>query len=263
MANGPCRWMLFLLSKFACLSFRFYTISRFCLYSRKSIYTNTNRVTAGGVNGPICHGAGRRHQTVSDYVRAIEYIDANGVHRTVTKPAHLRAAAGCFGLLGIVTHITLLLSPMTYAVLRPTKPDIALAIPPLSPTDIPIALRKSWTPAQYADALKEFEDKANNDYYSEWFWFTRSQQAWVNTWNDTADAEGAVEYPSPFDTFVQWVQGWVGSVLTGSEVFGLLPGRWQACILSSFGSEFFFFFFFFLSFVARSRGLGEEGSFKS
>ncbi|KAF7938256.1 hypothetical protein BELL_0526g00010 [Botrytis elliptica] len=192
-------------------------------------------VTAGGVNGPICHGAGRRHQTVSDYVRAIEYIDANGIHRTITKPAHLRAAAGCFGLLGIVTHITLLLSPMTYAILRPTKPDIALAIPPLSPTDIPIALRKSWTPAQYADALEEFEDKANNDYYSEWFWFTRSQQAWVNTWNETVDAEGAVEYPSPFDTFVQWVQGWVGSVLTRSEVFGLLPGRWQACILSTFG----------------------------
>ncbi|KAF7894388.1 uncharacterized protein EAF01_009839 [Botrytis porri] len=192
-------------------------------------------VTAGGVNGPICHGAGRRHQTVSDYVRAIEYIDANGIHRTITKPAHLRAAAGCFGLLGIVTHITLLLSPMTYAILRPTKPDIALAIPPLSPTDIPIALRKSWTPAQYADALREFEDKANNDYYSEWFWFTRSQQAWVNTWNETADEEGVVEYPSPFDTFVQWVQGWVGSVLTGSEVFGLLPGRWQACILSTFG----------------------------
>ncbi|KAB8302050.1 hypothetical protein EYC80_005502 [Monilinia laxa] len=192
-------------------------------------------VTAGGVNGPICHGAGRRHKTVSDYVRAIEYIDANGIHRTITKRAHLRAAAGCFGLLGIVTHITFLLSPMSYAVLRPTKPDIALAIPPLSPSDVPIALRKSWTPAQYADALADFEDKANNDYYSEWFWFTRSQQAWVNTWNETGDAEGAVEYPSPFDTFVQWVQGWVGSVLTGSEVFGLLPGRWQACILSSFG----------------------------
>ncbi|KAF7958933.1 hypothetical protein EAE96_002459 [Botrytis aclada] len=192
-------------------------------------------VTAGGVNGPICHGAGRRHQTVSDYVRAIEYIDANGIHRAITKPAHLRAAAGCFGLLGIVTHITLLLSPMSYAILRPTKPDIGLAIPPLSPSDIPIALRKSWTPAQYAAALAEFEDKANHDYYSEWFWFTRSQQAWVNTWNETADAEGAVEYPSPFETFVQWVQGWVGSVLTRSEVFGLLPGRWQACILSSFG----------------------------
>ncbi|KAA8577221.1 hypothetical protein EYC84_007212 [Monilinia fructicola] len=192
-------------------------------------------VTAGGVNGPICHGAGRRHKTVSDYVRAIEYIDANGIHRTITKPAHLRAAAGCFGLLGIVTHITFLLSPMSYAILRPTKPDIALAIPPLSPSDVPIALRKSWTPTQYADALADFENKANNDYYSEWFWFTRSQQAWVNTWNETGDAEGAVEYPSPFDTFVQWVQGWVGSVLTGSEIFGLLPGRWQACILSSFG----------------------------
>lgn len=61
------------------------------------------------------------------------------------------------------------------------------------------------------------------------------------------DAAGAVEYPSPFDTFVQWVQGWVGSVLTRSEVFGLLPGRWQACILSTFGSEFLPFYFLLFS----------------
>lgn len=44
---------------------------------------------------------------------------------------------------------------------------------------------------------------------------------------------------------MQWVQGWVGSVLTGSEIFGLLPGRWQACILSSFGSEYYFLLYLF------------------
>ncbi|PQE27132.1 substrate-binding domain cholesterol oxidase protein [Rutstroemia sp. NJR-2017a WRK4] len=192
-------------------------------------------VTCGGVNGPICHGAGRRHKTVNDYVRAIEYIDCNGVHRTISDPAQLLAAAGCFGLLGIVTHVTFALDKMSYAVLRPRKPDIGLAIPPLSPSDIPVALRKTWTPKQYADALAEFERAATDDYYSEWFWFTRSQQAWVNTWNNTPDEKGVVEYPSAFDTFVQWVQGWVGSVLTGNEIFQLLPGRWQACILSTFG----------------------------
>ncbi|QSZ35357.1 hypothetical protein DSL72_008227 [Monilinia vaccinii-corymbosi] len=178
-------------------------------------------ILVDGINGPICHGAGRRHKTISDYVRAIENIDANGTPRTITKPAHLLAAAGCFGLLGIVTHITLLLSPMTCAVLRPTKPDIALATPPpLSPSDVPLAPRKSWTPRQYADALADFEARATGDYYSEWFWFTRCQQAWVNnTGDETGDARGAVEYPSPWETFVQWVQGWVGELLTGSEVF--------------------------------------------
>ena len=83
---------------------------------------NIVRVTIGGVNGPICHGAGIRHRTLNDYVRAIEYVDANGVHRTISDPSHLRAAAGCFGLLGIVTHITFELDKMSYAIMEPTKP---------------------------------------------------------------------------------------------------------------------------------------------
>ena len=32
------------------------------------------RVTVGGVNGPICHGAGRSHKTINDQVVAIEYV---------------------------------------------------------------------------------------------------------------------------------------------------------------------------------------------
>lgn len=205
------------------------------LYHHAAVPNGSFRVTCGGVNGPICHGAGRSHQTVNDYVRAVEYVDANGEHRTVSDPNHLRAAAGHFGLLGIVTHITFELDRMRYAVLQPTKPDIGLAIPPLSRDDIPIALRKTFTEAQYAAALKDFEDRATNDYYAEWFWFTRSQQAWVNTWNPTEDKTGVVDYPSPSDTWFQWVEGWVGAVMTGSDIFQALPGRWQAEILATFG----------------------------
>ncbi|KAE9381408.1 hypothetical protein N431DRAFT_5852 [Stipitochalara longipes BDJ] len=192
-------------------------------------------VTIGGVNGPICHGAGRRHQTVNDYVRAVEYIDANGEHRTISDPEHLKAAAGHFGLLGVVTHVTLELDKMSYAVLQPVKPDIGLAIPPLHREDIPIALRKTFTDKQYQEALDKFEKHASDDYYSEWFWFTRSQQAWVNCWNTTDDKTNLVEYPSQFLTWFQWVEGWLGMVLTTSPLFHALPGRWQAELLATFG----------------------------
>lgn len=79
-------------------------------------------ITMGGSNAPICHGAGRRHPSLSDLVYAIEYVDEGGQLRTINKDEHAEfmvVAAGCFGLLGIVTHITLELDPMTYAVLTP------------------------------------------------------------------------------------------------------------------------------------------------
>ena len=71
----------------------------------------------GGVNGPICHGAGISHKTLSDYVRRIEYVDCNGKLRAVDDPYLIKAAAGAFGLLGVVTHITFELDAMTYAVM--------------------------------------------------------------------------------------------------------------------------------------------------
>ena len=175
-------------------------------------------VTMGGVNGPICHGAGRRHKTLSDLVRVIEYVDANGVHQQVSDPQLLKAAAGCFGLLGIVTHLTLELDAMTYAVLKPRKPDIGFAIPPLSLKDVPVALRKDLTAQQYeeahAEALADFEDRAINHYYSEWFWFTYQCTAWVNTWDNTTDPTGVVGYPSPGGIWTQWIQAWIGGIST-------------------------------------------------
>ncbi|CAL3962308.1 unnamed protein product [Diplocarpon coronariae] len=156
-------------------------------------------VTFGGVNGPVCHGAGRRHQTINDCVRAVEYVDANGLHRTISDPAHLGAAAGCFGLLGVVTHITFALDQMSYAIMQPFKPDIGLAIPPLSRNDIPIALRKTFTDAQYAAGLADFKRRAQEDY-----------KRGSNTWNATDDRERSVEYPSPFLTLIPWIEGWLG-----------------------------------------------------
>lgn len=194
-----------------------------------------SRVTIGGVNGPICHGAGREHPTMSDLVRGIEYIDANGVPRKITNRAHLRAAAGSFGLLGVVTHVTLAVDPMSYALLSPTKPPIGLAVPPLKDADVPLALQKTWRESQKIQAQKEFEDAVTNAYYAEYFWFTYQKTAWVNVWSTTKDKTGVVEYPSPFNTWLQWVEGWLGGVITSSPFFKALPGRWQAQLLATSG----------------------------
>ncbi|KAJ7203895.1 hypothetical protein GGX14DRAFT_648172 [Mycena pura] len=201
-------------------------------------------ITMGGANAPICHGAGRRHLTVSDYVRRVEYVDCRGVVQTVSHPRQLKVAAGAFGLLGVVTHLTFELDAMTYAVMEPRKVDIGLAIsiPPLRKEDIPPVLRAEWYSKQDAEvqmesARQEFVRRARDDYYSEWFWFTYQQKAWVNTWNPVSVAEAAVQYPSDVEIFLQWLEGWVGgSLMTSySILFNLIPGYWQAQLLATTG----------------------------
>jgi len=51
-------------------------------------------ITFGGSNGPICHGAGIQHNTLSDYVRRIEYVDCHGQHQIVDDSNLIKAAAG-------------------------------------------------------------------------------------------------------------------------------------------------------------------------
>jgi hypothetical protein len=56
-------------------------LRRWCVKSNKyTLPLNVIMVemTLGGTNGPICHGPGIRHQTLSDLVRSVEYIDCNG-----------------------------------------------------------------------------------------------------------------------------------------------------------------------------------------
>lgn len=87
-------------------------------------------VTYGGSNGGICHGAGLKSTTLSDLVAAIEFVNAKGELQTVSDPVQLRSAAGCFGMLGIVTSITMKLDPLSYARMVPVKKKVALSIPP-------------------------------------------------------------------------------------------------------------------------------------
>lgn len=185
------------------------------------------RVTAGGVNGPICHGAGRRHKTISDQVRAIEYVDAHGKLQVISDPELLKAAAGCFGLLGIVTHISLELDPMSYAIMNPSKPAVELAVPPLSLDDVPKAIRNSVSEAELLDATRQFEKDIADNYYYEVFWFPYQKKAWLNTWNTVTDSTGAKEYPETWGVWVQWLQGWLGGVITSTQFFGKIPGPWQ------------------------------------
>lgn len=151
-----------------------------------SISPNANpkfaRITLGGSNAPICHGGGIKHKTLSDLVREIEYVDANGVHRSVSDPALLKAASGSFGLLGVITHITFELDKATYAVLKPLKQDINLAIPPPVGYIVPKPIRELYLPSQLEAARKNFVNRATQDYYSEWFWFPYQKNGWVNCW---------------------------------------------------------------------------------
>ena len=162
-------------------------------------------------------------------------MDANGVLQTIADQKQLKAAAGCFGLLGIVTHITFELEAMTYAVLKPKKPPISLAIPPLDMKDVPLALYKNWTETDIAAAKADFENRATNDFYSEWFWYTYQSTAWVNSWNTVEDSSGVIDYPDDAGVFIQWLQTWVGGWFSQTYFFHHIPGHWQAQFLALLG----------------------------
>ena len=148
-------------------------------------------VTFGGTNAPICHGSGLSTTTLSDLVVEVEYVDAQGVVRTVNDPTELQAASGAFGLLGVVVSLTLQLDEMGVVDMTPVKVPMPLAIPP--PKDYPLPLEvqkileeKGITTEQLEVAQSEFEERCERDYYLEWFWFPYQQDAWVNTWSSTS-----------------------------------------------------------------------------
>ncbi|KIX01633.1 uncharacterized protein Z518_09359 [Rhinocladiella mackenziei CBS 650.93] len=167
-------------------------------------------ITMGGSNATICHGAGINNPTLSDLVRCMEYVDANGALRKIdmSTPAVLRAAAGCFGLLGVVTHLVLEFDPLSCALMKPRKVPVIEGIPPppgMPDSEIPAPLRPK-TPLsseRKAQIQHDFETRALNDDYAEWFWFPYSGEVWVNTWKKTDDVSNAVSYPSDVKTILQ------------------------------------------------------------
>lgn len=189
-------------------------------------------ITSGGSNGPICHGAGIRHQTLSDLVRKIEYVDANGELQSITDedPELLTAASGAFGLMGVITHLTLEFDTMTYAELRPTKMPVIQTIPPPPgfPEDrIPRALRPKTplTAAEKQFAQERFEKQANEDYYAEWFWFPYADECWVNCWNNTTDDSDVEDWPGSFAVFLSFVQEFTLNVIQYNHVLTELVNK--------------------------------------
>jgi hypothetical protein len=144
-------------------------------------------VTMGGTNATICHGAGLSTSTLSDLVVEVCYIDASGQEQSISDPTELKAASGCFGLLGIVTSITLQVEEMTIAEMRPAQVPVVLAIPPPEGHAIPKIIQKQMeeagiTDEDIANARKEWIRRCEEDHFHEWFWFPYQKNAWVNTW---------------------------------------------------------------------------------
>lgn len=140
----------------------------------------------------------------------MEYVDANGTLRKIdmSTPDILRAAAGCFGLIGVVTHLVLELDPLGCALMEPRKVPVVEAIPPppdMPDSMIPAALRPKHplSPERKAEIQRDFETRATTTDYAEWFWFPYSSEVWVNTWHKTLDTSHAVNYPSDAKTILQ------------------------------------------------------------
>lgn len=147
---------------------------------------------------------------MSDQVRAIEYVNASGKLCKVdmSAPAMLRAAAGCFGLMGVVTHLVLEFDAMSCALMEPRKVPVIEAIPP--PPDLPdsaipgpLRPKHALAPDRKAQIQRDFETRALDTDYAEWFWFPYSSEVWVNSWHKTSDLSGAATYPSDAKTILQ------------------------------------------------------------
>ncbi|KAM3500823.1 hypothetical protein MY11210_009456 [Beauveria gryllotalpidicola] len=188
---------------------------RWCLQNRKwtlPLNVIMVEITFGGSNAPICHGAGHKLKTLSDLVEGIEYVDANGEIKTINKSANgnnmLAAASGCFGLLGVVTHLTLRLEKMSFAKMEPKKMPILEAIPPPDDmaSDLPATLKEEYEKLKpkITTLVNDFEKRALEDYYAEWFWFPLHEQVWVNTWRLTTENDEIKKaQPYPSDTEIK------------------------------------------------------------
>ncbi|KAF7131438.1 hypothetical protein CNMCM5793_004609 [Aspergillus hiratsukae] len=114
----------------------------------------------------------------------------------------------CFGLIGVVTHITLVVDQMTYAAMTPEKVAVIDAIPPPASlrSRVPQPIYQPRTPDEIRRAQEAFEKRAAEDYYAEWFWFPYSDEMWINTWSTTTESVDVQEYPDNVEIATQWLQ---------------------------------------------------------
>ncbi|CCO36211.1 hypothetical protein BN14_10339 [Rhizoctonia solani AG-1 IB] len=194
-------------------------------------------ITFGGSNAPICHGSGLGSTTLSDLVEEFYYIDPNGERKCIKDRDQLRAASGCFGLLGICTAVTLRLEAMTMAVMNPVRQPLPLAIPPPPEFDLPLDIRRQmeeYTPQELKNAEEEFIRRCETHDYLEWFWFPFTTEVWVNTWRKETVTQSQLDalepYPSPSEALIQWGEGWLAQK-AGLLLPMLLKPKLQASLI--------------------------------
>jgi hypothetical protein len=134
-----------------------------------------------------------------------------------------------------VTELTLKLDQMTHARMIPRKPRVALAVPPpegfVFPKYLPDEIMKGVTEADRQLAQEDFINRCENDYYSEWFWFSLHNKCYVNSWKNDGDEAISQSKPSPFEAKLEEVEEYL-SFLANSTILRLLPAEWQTLLLS-------------------------------
>ena len=190
-------------------------------------------ITWGGSTSQICHGAGSRHQTLSDLVAEVEFVNARGELQTVSDPKLIKTAAGAFGLLGIITSLTLKLDPMTYATFQPRTPRVGIAIPPPEGYAVPAEVDMSGiTDADLAEARANFTRQCEEYYYAGWFWFPYQKDVYVNCWQNDGAKEDAQPFPQEHEKRTSEA-GLFLLELSQNTAFKVLPGRQQAEIFGT------------------------------
>jgi hypothetical protein len=191
--------------------------------------------TSAGLTQMMCHGAGRRHGSVSDYVVEVEVVNCKGDIQVVRDPEALKAVAGGFGLLGVVLSQVFLVEPMKIARLFPRKVPTLLAVPPVEAGDVPAQgdFKVDHAPAELAAALDAFVVDCDA-FYSEWIWFAFQEECWVNVWDveDKFDGSRPPEYLSDFEIGLQSLQLAI-THLFEVALLRLLPAEVQARLLAA------------------------------
>ncbi len=232
--------------------FRQWVMDRFYKHGTPHTWTLPLNVTLlentfGGTNALICHGSGLANKTISDLVTEIEFINPYGQLQTVgyhiTDPVDLqtegqqliKTAAGCFGLLGVVTSMTFKLDQLTHARMRPKKPRLALAVPPPKgfelPAFLPPYVMQDVTETQLQEATNRFISDCETNYYAEWLWCSLHPRCWVNSWKNNGNENRSTAYPHSSESNIQQINEYVAE-LKDHSVIQRLPAKWQASLLS-------------------------------
>ena len=189
-------------------------------------------ISSAGWTQPICHGAGVDHPMVPDFITEVEFVNVKGEIQKVSDPTQLRAAAGAFGMCGVLLSQTITVKKLQLAKLFPRNVNTVLAIPPPSRLDVPKQRDFSvadFTNEDLAKAKEAFVRDAKK-FYSEWFWSPFQRDCWVNCWDTSPfnpDKDDRSEYLSKKEIKRMELESAVGDIL-GKTVLILVPPLLQA-----------------------------------